>query len=449
MRSKRSATVLAVGAVALLACGQPASAATPAPYTFTKVFNPGSGNQQGLAYAAGSYYVGFDGGTGKVDHLIQYDASGKVKKDAAGLDLGHAAEVAFRNADGKLYVASGGGDQPTYVRVVDMSKTTPTVEKTYDFTALGEDGMVAVDNANDQMVVFAGTSGGTHTVALADFATGTIKSHFTVPALGTPNGIEVLGSTILYLTTYNKKCNVITAFSLTGQPQYSVPLTLPGEGEGLAADNTTGDLYVGERPPNSVYKIAPAWAGPLGNNVLTNGDAECGDAGATNGSVTSIPGWVNAGTDSAKMSTIAYGGASYPSASSPGPTDRGNAFFSGGQDNTATLTQEVPLAGVSQDVAAGLRYNLNGWLGGYKAQTDTAKVVVTFKSSTGATVGTAQIGPVTHTDRNDVTGLLQRTATGTVPAGTQSASVVVTASKDTGTNNDGYSDSLSLVFTRA
>jgi hypothetical protein len=434
--------------LALLACALPASAVTPSTYTTTKLFGIDyAGNQQGLAYADGHHYVGFDEKDSVARAIIQYGATGTLEKKSPALAIGHAAEIGYRTADGNLYVATGGSGNPTKIAVVDMRPTTPTITKTYSFSALNGDGMVAIDNADDRMVVFGGESATTHQIALAGFD-GTIASQFGVPDLGTPNGLEVLGDQILYLTTHDKTRNVVTAFSPTGTLQYCEPLTVVGEGEGLAADPRTRTLYLGLRSPRSVNKVSPAWSGqPLDGSVLVNGHADCGASGEENADAVPIPAWKVTGG----MSTIGYAvGGGYPTTSSPGPANRGAVFFTGGTAATATMTQTVSLTAQAAGIDAGQqRYSLDGWLGGYKAQTDTAKVVVTFKDAAGTALGTTQIGPVTHTDRHDVTGLLERTTTGAVPKGARSASVVVTASRDSGTNNDGYADSLSLVLTRA
>lgn len=437
---------------------QPASAATGTPYTYTKMFAVADGDhQQALGYADGHQFIAFDKKTsGATDHIIEYTATGSVVKDAGALDLGHAAEMGYRQADGKFYVANGGTTDDAKVRVVDLRKTKPVVEDTYDFTSLGHDAMVAIDNTNDRMVVFAGPSRSSDVMALASFGAGTVMSMFKVPDLGTPNGLEVVGSTILYLSTLTstqqsqaRRCNTLTAFSFTGTRLYSLPIPVIGEGEGLAADETTGQLSFGLRPPGAVYKMSPAWTTPLGNNVLANGNAECNDAVTGNGSDVNVSGWSDSGTGKVNMTAIKYGANSgYPGSGSPGPSDRGTSFFSGGTSSRSTLTQSVDLSGFAGtiDGSSRLTYTLEGWLGGYSDQSDDARVVVSFRDSGGTLLGTNQIGPVTPADRSNVTGLLRNKAVGNVPDGTRSASVVITATRGGGTNNDGYSDNVSLTL---
>ncbi len=146
------------------------------------------------------------------------------------------------------------------------------------------------------------------------------------------------------------------------------------------------------------------------------------------------------------MTAIRYGAnAGYPSAAGPGPTDKGHAFFSGGTTATAMIAQTVSTADAVAAIDGGAgTFELSGWLGGYRTQTDSAKVVATFRNAAGTALGSASIGPVTPKDRAGITGLLKRFATGRVPVGTRSVHVVVTATRGGGTNNDGYADSVRL-----
>lgn len=413
-------------------------------------------DQQALGFADGHQFVAYDNDSGARDNIIEYTAAGSVVKNAGSLDLGHAAEMGYRKADGKHYVANGGTTDDAKVKVVDMRAARPVVQDTYDFTTLGHDAMVAIDNTKDQMAIFAGPNRDSDVIAFADFATRRVTSSFKVRNLGTPNGLEVVGSKVLYLSTLSstqanqaRRCNTLTAFSLTGTELYSLPIPVIGEGEGLAADQATGQLYFGLRPPGSVYRMSPSWTTPLGNNMLTNGNAECNDAGLDNVSAINISGWSDSGDGAVNMTAIKYGANSgYPGSGSPGPSDRGTSFFSGGTSSRSTLTQNVNLSGFSGtiDGSSRLSYTLNGWLGGYLDQSDAARVVVTFRDGSGTTLGSSQIGPATPADRSSTTKLMEKRAVGTVPAGTRSASVSIIATRGGGTNNDGYSDNVSLTF---
>lgn len=93
-----------------------------------------------------------------------------------------------------------------------------------------------------------------------------------------------------------------------------------------------------------------------------------------------------------------------------------------------------------------MKFTLSGWLDGYSDQDDNAKLTIQFLSATGQALDTASIGPVLSADRKGNTGLVSRTATGSVPAGTTKIKVTLTMTKTDGSDNDGSADNLSLVF---
>ena len=191
-----------------------------------------------------------------------------------------------------------------------------------------------------------------------------------------------------------------------------------------------------------VWPAASPAATPLGANLITNPGAEVGTAGAGTGDPP--PGWTTVGD----FTQILYStGNGYPSQSTPGPPNRGSAFFGGGNKRSSTATQTISISDLALQVDDGtITYDLSGWLGGYGSQDDSVKLVATFQNAAGGTVGSAQIGPVLAADRANTTEFLQRAATGTVPAGTRSIRVVATATRVSGTSNDGYADSLGLVL---
>src|SRR6266542_3782827 len=250
-------------------------------YTFTKIFNvPSTENQQGLAFGARSHFVTFDIGSGQA-RIVQYNSSGAEIKRTGGLAMGHGAEVSYRQADGNLYIANGGlSGTPTYVYEVDMRLPTPVIARTIDFSSMGSNGMVAVDNGNGRLVVFAGPKGGPYTAATTDLD-GTILSKFSIAGgLGTPQGIEMIGNEILYYTSKSPNNN-IAVYSTTGTLLYSIPIPIADEGEGLSIDEATRTIYVGTHYPRRVYKMSPTFASDalLGINLIINPNAEGGAGG--------------------------------------------------------------------------------------------------------------------------------------------------------------------------
>jgi alpha-1,2-mannosyltransferase len=214
---------------------------------YSTVFSVSSArNQQGLAYAHAIFYIGYDVGGGNGE-IVEYSRVGKRLKSSGPLPIGHTAELGYRRADGDIYAATGGATNPTFVNVIDMRPAKPKIVRRYDFTALGSNGMVAIDNAADRMVVFAGPSGGPYTIALADFH-GRVVTRFAVPDEGVPQGLEVIGHRIVLLASASDgTSNKIVALSDTGTIHRQSVIGMATETEGLTAGPQTGTLYFGTR----------------------------------------------------------------------------------------------------------------------------------------------------------------------------------------------------------
>jgi uncharacterized protein (TIGR03437 family) len=178
---------------------------------------------------------------------------------------------------------------------------------------------------------------------------------------------------------------------------------------------------------------------PTGVNLLQNGDAEAGGAAPGCSLPATIPGWTTDGG----MGWCRYGTGGYPDRNSPGPANRGNNFFGGAASAQGNIQQTIDLSGSAAAIDAGTQgFTLEGYLGGYAEQRDNAVLRVNFLSATGAGLGSAQIGPVTAAERNNVTGLFLRRTTGVIPRNTRRAIVTLTTQRLDGSDNDGYADNL-------
>ncbi|MBI4876109.1 MAG: choice-of-anchor C family protein [Acidobacteria bacterium] len=178
-----------------------------------------------------------------------------------------------------------------------------------------------------------------------------------------------------------------------------------------------------------------------GSNLIANPGAEAGPASSSYSGMAAIPGWIADG-----KATVAKWGADL-SATAPGPADRGANFFGGGSADRSMIYQTIDVSSSAAQIDAGtLPYTLSGWLGGYASQDDNVKVTATFKGSGGQTLAVSSIGPVLAAERQNVSSLLFKSATGTVPAGTRSIVVDQVFTRTSGSANDGYADSLSLTF---
>jgi hypothetical protein len=95
------------------------------------------------------------------------------------------------------------------------------------------------------------------------------------------------------------------------------------------------------------------------------------------------------------------------------------------------------VSAAATEIDAGtLTATLSADLGGFSTQGDNAAVTATFLSPAGAQLGTLTVGPVTAADRSNTTQLLHRSAARTVPPGTRTVRVVLTATKTDGAYND-------------
>jgi uncharacterized protein (TIGR03437 family) len=192
----------------------------------------------------------------------------------------------------------------------------------------------------------------------------------------------------------------------------------------------------------------------LGMNLISNPGADASPGllnSSPTGASTDLPGWVR----SAYLTADSYqdsGGDLYQLTSGI-PLDASSNYFYGGLDVSdssnpvATAYQDIDVSSAASLIDAGnVPFALSGWLGGYADQDDNCVVAVQFQQWDGTVLGSATIGPVLAADRNNVSMLLQRSTSGSVPTGTRVMHVLMTITREEGANNDGLADSLSLVL---
>ena len=129
---------------------------------------------------------------------------------------------------------------------------------------------------------------------------------------------------------------------------------------------------------------------------------------------------------------------------------RANFFAGGPLTDLATAAQTVDVSRLAADIDAGrATAGLSGDLGGWGPQADATDVTATFRSASGASLGSLVIGPVSPVDRGGGVLLLRRGASRPAPAGTRSIEVVVRAVNGTSvvSYDDGYADNLALTLT--
>lgn len=138
-------------------------------------------------------------------------------------------------------------------------------------------------------------------------------------------------------------------------------------------------------------------AATTGQNLIVNGNAEqgkCDPVGnAVGEAIPAIPGWAPTGISSVLCygatgfqfvnpagNTVTVGG--LPDANSPGPADRGKAFFYGGGDRASSSASQLINVGDLASIIDGGKgaYSLSGWLGGYSTDADSAILNVSFST---------------------------------------------------------------------
>jgi Ca2+-binding RTX toxin-like protein len=185
----------------------------------------------------------------------------------------------------------------------------------------------------------------------------------------------------------------------------------------------------------ALFAAAPAWSA---TNLLQNPGAEAGSPGTT------IPSWNTGGSG---FDVVAYGAPSFPDTSVSAAIGGGSNFFSGGATAVAHADQSIDVSASAAAIDAGTQaIDLSGYLGGFDGQEDNMVVTVSWLDQNGASIDASplQIGPVTSSDRGGQTTLLFRSTSGTVPSGTRTLLVTQTATRLAGSDNDGYSDNLSV-----
>jgi hypothetical protein len=188
--------------------------------------------------------------------------------------------------------------------------------------------------------------------------------------------------------------------------------------------------------------------------VAVNGQMQLGPGAAVADTVTAPPpDWTVAGT----INEVKYGAEDdVPGPNDPGPPDRGSNFFWGGPDDghdVHTARQSVDVSAAAADIDAGkVTFTLSGYFGGYSSQDDNTVLQAGFlgASTTAGTGGpvllTAATKPVLAVDRGSNTGMLPRSSTGQVPAGTRSIVLTLIMTRMEGSDNDASADNLSLVL---
>jgi DNA-binding beta-propeller fold protein YncE len=207
-------------------------------------------NMQGLAYAKGYFYVGFDLGNGE-GRIQEYSPSGRLVKDSGPLPISHAASITWNRQNGLLYVTNGGGNNPTKIYLVDFRPKRPRVVATIDLSRLGNSGLAAIDNARHMMWVHTAKDDHSDITFSYCSLTGKVVRQFKLKNQGVPQGLDVYNHELYYYTD-----NRITVLNESGKILRTIPLHESGESEGLAVVTTKAPyLVIGYNHPNRFYAV--------------------------------------------------------------------------------------------------------------------------------------------------------------------------------------------------
>ena len=194
----------------------------------------------------------------------------------------------------------------------------------------------------------------------------------------------------------------------------------------------------------ALVAAAPAGAAVPSGNLVVNPGAEAAPGAADASSQLPLPGW----TVESTFTAVQYGTPSFLTAADSAALGGGANFFAGGPGGElGAATQLIDVSGAAAEIDRGqVKATLSALLGGYATQTDYGAVGATYLKAGGAPAGALRLAAVSPGDRNSVTALVARSASGTVPAGTRQISVRIDAVREEGSYNDGYIDNVSLVF---
>jgi uncharacterized protein (TIGR03437 family) len=180
-------------------------------------------------------------------------------------------------------------------------------------------------------------------------------------------------------------------------------------------------------------------------NLIVNGDAEAGPAGAGLQPPSSIPGWKTY----AGFTVQAYGATVDAMSVADGPKNCGKNYFTGG-NNTGRSYAEQTIA--LNGLAPGAKFYLSAFMGKTGADLDTSLISLraTFQDDKGVTIQDSLVpGPALETEYRIPEGLQLRTLSGFVPAGASQVKLTLDFGNPKGTSVNGLTaDNLSLIFTR-
>jgi hypothetical protein len=190
---------------------------------------------------------------------------------------------------------------------------------------------------------------------------------------------------------------------------------------------------------------APAGAAVPSGNLVVNPGAEAGTGASDSSTQLPLPGW----TVESTFTAVKYGAPDFLTFEDAERLRGGANFFAGGPGGeVSAASQVIDVSGAAAEIDAGkVRASFSALIGGYASQEDSATVSATPLNASDLGIAPATtLGPVNSTERASTSNLLPRSTSFAVPAGTRKLSVRITATRSSGSYNDGYIDNVNLSF---
>lgn len=209
-------------------------------YECTITTVPTSGTQkrpQGLAYdfSNGKFIIAYDIG-GADGQVLRYNRDGSID-DSYGkitLPLKHASSAAWRKADGRIYISSGGSEFDA--EVYTLSSDGKGIVDTWDLTQYGMGATISIDNDHDLLVLATGKVGSPNEFfSIIDINSKQLISSFEYPVAsfgGNPQGMVAHSGFIHFLSD-----NGIYVFKYTGELVDFWSVVFDEEAQGMALMN--------------------------------------------------------------------------------------------------------------------------------------------------------------------------------------------------------------------
>lgn len=152
-----------------------------------------------------------------------------------------------------IYVANGGGSNPTHIYEVDFDKKKVT--KDINLEKYGSSALLAINNDKDELILHTSPDGdhGKIIFSIIDFNNNSLKQQFEIHNQGVPQGLEYYDGILYYYTNNNITCIDLDTKNII--KNFEIKETGESEGITLAYDNNIPYLAIGYNKNNRIYAL--------------------------------------------------------------------------------------------------------------------------------------------------------------------------------------------------